>query len=105
MALRGWNRTAIIGQRRGDLQKRNEAHTPLAVAESFATIKWGRGRAVNENIVEKSLRLYTRLEDTPSAVEWIMKAQALWGRGSPWEEWTKLAATIQLPTAARTALG
>ena len=91
----GWNRIAFIGQRRDDLQKRNQAHTPLAVAESLATIKWGRGRAVTENIVEKSLRLYTRLKDTPSAVAWIMKAQALWGRGSPWEEWTKLASTIQ----------
>ena len=94
-ALWGGSRIAFIGQRRDDLQKNNEAHTPLAVAESFATIKWGRGRAVNESIVEKSLRIYTRLNDTPGAVECIMKAQALWGRGSPWEEWTKLAATIQ----------
>ena len=44
----GWNRIAFIGQRCDDLKKRNKAHTPRAVAESLATIKWGRGRAVNE---------------------------------------------------------
>ena len=32
----GWNRIAFIGQRRGDLQRRSEEHTPLAVAEPRA---------------------------------------------------------------------
>ncbi len=84
---------SLLEPHRHELQKAGEPHTAADVAEALSNIKWGRDRALNENTVAKPLGLYSRVQDSPGAIDWIMKAQALWGRGSPWEEWTKLAAT------------
>ncbi len=92
--ITGWNKIALIGHTRDELAKSGPPPSVEAILKALAKIRWGRDRALTEAIVTKSLTVFTKMRDCPGAVEWVQRAHAYWGRGSPWEEWTKLNALL-----------
>ncbi len=88
--LTGWNRVAVVGGRRDELRKQGTACAAADVLASFAGVKWGPGRELSVAVVEKMLALWNRMSTVQELVDIVLEAQSLWGRGSPFEEYSKL---------------
>ena len=95
LGLTGWNRIAVIGGRRDVLRKSGLPCSPADVAKALDKVVWANGRQVTEGVAAKCLTIWDRLSTLPEAVEVVMSAQSRFGRGSMYEDWTKLALILQ----------
>ena len=91
--LTGWNKIAVIGNRRDKLKLAGMECGPDEVAADLSKVKWGAGRAVTGPVAEKAIAIWNRVSS--EIVDAILSAQARFGRDSPWEEYTKLTIVIQ----------
>jgi hypothetical protein len=100
LGLAGWNKILVIGRKRDALRYAGLPHHAEAVAAEFSAVVWGPGRAINKPTVEKCLLIYNRFSKEPIVVDIIVLSQSLFGRESPFEEWTKLVifANSERPT-------
>lgn len=93
--LSGWNKIAVIGNRRDKLRLAGMECGPEEVANDLAKVKWGPGRQVTPAIAEKAITLWNRASGAPDVADCIMNAQARFGRDSPWEEYSKMVIVFQ----------
>ena len=91
--LSGWNKIAVIGNRRDKMKRAGLECGPDEVAADLAKVKWGPGRVVTAPVVEKALTIWNRAP--AEVVDAILSAQSNFGRDSPWEEYTKLIICFQ----------
>ena len=90
LGLAGWNKILVIGRKRDALRAAGKVCNAEAVAQEFAAVTWGPGRAINTPTVQKCLPIYTRFAKESAIVDIVLLSQGLWGRDSLFEEWTKL---------------
>jgi hypothetical protein len=94
LCLTGWNRIAVIGGRRDFLRQAGLPCAAADVAKALENVVWSSGKEVNKEVALKCLAIWDRLATIPEAIEVVMSAQACYGRGSPYEDWSKLSVII-----------
>jgi hypothetical protein len=94
LGLTGWNRIVVIGGRRDSLRAAGLPCTASDVAKALEKVSWSSGKDVTKDTATKCLAIWDRLSNLPDAIAVVMSAQAYYGRGSPYEDWSKLSVII-----------
>jgi hypothetical protein len=90
IGLTGWNRIAVIGGRRDSLRQAGLPCAAMDIVKAFENVAWSSGKEVTKDTATKCLTIWDRLWNLPDAMKVVLSAQASYGRGSPYEDWSKL---------------
>ena len=88
--LTGWERIAIIGQKRDVLRQKKMPDGPGDVKDALSVIKWGPNRAVTTNIASRCIGIWDKLRDNAEIMLLLRESKKFYGPNGPFEDWSFL---------------